>query len=103
LFGPGRLQILGAIEECGTMRGAAERLGLSYRGLWARLRNSERRLGFHLVESTRGRGDRAGTFLTPRAKRLLAQYQRLLNEVYLASERAYARRLEKLLRADHED
>lgn len=103
LFGSGRLQILGAIGECGTMRGAAASLGLSYRGLWARLRNSERRLGFRLVESRRGRGDRAGTLLTPRARRLLVQYQRLLNEVYLASERAYARRLEKLLRAGDED
>ncbi len=102
-FGLGRLQILRAISSCGTMRGAAEMLGLSYRGLWARLRHSERRLGFPLVDSKPGRGPQGGTSLTSRADRLLTQYDRMLSEVYQASERAYARRLDKLLRTHDED
>jgi molybdate transport system regulatory protein len=71
LFGEGRLQILQAIEKHGTLSAAAEALGMSYRGLWARVRHSERRLGFPLIESHAGRGPHSGTSLTAEGRAIM--------------------------------
>jgi len=102
-YGLGRQRILQAIRESGSMMAAAERLGISYRGLWARLRHSERRLGFALVDSRPGRGKSGGTKLTPEAVNLLQCYDRTLREIYAGSERAYATHLSPLLRGHAPD
>ncbi len=81
LFGDGRVQILQAIHENGSLSAAAEKLGMSYRGMWAKLRHSEKRLGFALVESKSGRGPGSGTSLTPRALSLLEKFTRLRTQV----------------------
>ncbi len=80
LFGDGRLQILEAIAKSGSLSAAAETLGMSYRGLWARIRHSERRLGFALIESHAGRGPSSGTTLTPEGVALMERYARLQAE-----------------------
>ena len=88
-YGLGRQRILKAIRDNGSIKAAAEKLGMSYRGLWARLRQSEKRLGFPLTESKTGRGKDAGTVLTPQAVRLLESYARMIGEIYETSERSY--------------
>ncbi|MCK4413490.1 MAG: LysR family transcriptional regulator [Candidatus Eisenbacteria sp.] len=90
LFGAGRLQILEAIRQHGSLSAAAEALGMSYRGLWARIRHSERRLGFQLVESHVGRGPTSGTSLTPAAEAMMTRYARLQKEVSAGALRAFA-------------
>ncbi|MBI5522963.1 MAG: LysR family transcriptional regulator [Desulfarculus sp.] len=56
LFGQGRQELLAAIVETGSLAGAAQKLGMSYRAAWGRLKASEERLGFALVEhSSQGR------------------------------------------------
>jgi len=77
LFGEGRLQILEAIAAHGSLTAAAEALGMSYRGLWAKLRHSERRLGFALVETHAGRGPQSGTTLTPAARQVMELFRHL--------------------------
>ncbi len=103
VFGLGRQKILNAIRETGSMRGAAERLGFSYRGLWARIRHSERRLGFALVDSRPGRGEGGGTRLTPRAIQLIDGYEKMIRGIYDASERAYRRNLQRSINNDAPD
>lgn len=100
VHGLGRQRILEAIRESGSMKAAAEKLGYSYRGLWARLRHSERRMGFALVESHPGRGGQGGTRLTPRAIDLLERYAAALQEVYAASDDAFARHLQEVFEPD---
>ena len=97
VYGLGRQRILQAIHESGSMMAAAERLAISYRGLWARLRHSERRLGFALVDSKPGRGKGGGTRLTPEAVELLDRYEKTIQEIYAGSERAYTTHLDALL------
>ncbi len=89
LFGEGRMQILQAIDEQGSLTAAAETLGMSYRGLWARIRHSERRLGFPLIESQAGRGPRSGTSLTPMGRTLMQRYARLQKQTLKAAKRAF--------------
>ncbi|MBU1698922.1 MAG: LysR family transcriptional regulator [Candidatus Eisenbacteria bacterium] len=103
VYGLGRQRILVAIRETGSIKAAAAELNMSYRGLWARLRHSERRLGFSLVDSKPGRGKSGGTTLTPEANELLDRYQRVLNEVYSASEAVFTKSLSGLFRKHESD
>jgi len=67
IFGPGRFELLEAIEEHQSLSGAAKQLKMSYRAAWGRLRASEDRLGIPLVELT---DNRQGMRLTEEAKKL---------------------------------
>ena len=67
IFGPGRFELLEAIEECQSLSAAAKKLKMSYRAAWGRLRASEDRLGIPLVELT---DNRQGMRLTEEAKKL---------------------------------
>jgi molybdate transport system regulatory protein len=87
-FGKGRMIILDAIDANGSLSAAASALGMSYRGLWARLRRSEQRLGFRLIVSHAGRGRDSGSVLTPEGRALLERYRALLRRVTAAAEDA---------------
>ena len=100
VYGLGRHRILRAIRDRGSIKAAAGQLGISYRGLWGRLRLSERRLGFSLVESRPGRGASAGTKLTERGLVLFEAYERAMTEIYSASDRVFEERLKPLVE-DH--
>src|SRR5512137_2231537 len=67
IFGPGRFELLEAIEECQSLSAAAKKLKMSYRAAWGRLRASEDRLGISLVELT---DNRQGMRLTEEARKL---------------------------------
>ncbi len=89
LFGEGRQQILEAVAEHGSLSAAAEAMGMSYRGLWARIRFSEKRLGYPIIESHVGRGPSSGTSLTAQGQRLLEKYSRLREVIESESAKAY--------------
>lgn len=99
LFGPGRLEILRAIETHGSLLAAAGALGMSYRGLWAKVRHAERRLGFPLVDAHAGRGPASGAALTPEARELMKRFARLQAEATRAGEAAFARLFARASRA----
>ncbi|GAB1374020.1 hypothetical protein MASR1M46_09010 [Bacteroidales bacterium] len=46
--------ILQKIEEGESLHYAADNLGISYRKVWDRIRDSEKELGFSLIETFRG-------------------------------------------------
>ncbi len=75
LFGDGRLQLLKAIENAGSLAAAAKEMNMSYRAAWGRMHASEDRLGFALVE--RGDEGRRAMQLTPAAKELMVKYAKL--------------------------
>ena len=81
LFGEGRQQILEAIAEHKSLSAAAEAMGMSYRGLWAKIRHSERRLGFPLIESHAGRGPSSGTSLSEQGSAMMTRYGQLLKRI----------------------
>jgi molybdate transport system regulatory protein len=75
-FGDGKLSWLEAIDETGSLRAAAARLGMSYRGLWHRLKVMEDRLGTTLVTRQTGGAGGGGMALTPEARSLMADWRR---------------------------
>jgi molybdate transport system regulatory protein len=97
VYGLGRHRALLAIRDLGSIQAAAEQMGISYRGLWGRIRTSERRLGFPLVESRPGRGSHAGTRITPRGALLIQAYDSALQSIFSASEQEFTERLRPVL------
>lgn len=73
LFGGGRLKLLKAVVNQGSLAGAARELNMSYRAAWGRLRASEKRLGFALVE--RSDGGRREVQLTPQGLKMVKQFE----------------------------
>ncbi len=49
LIGLGRAMLLVRIRECGSLRRAAEKLGISYRAAWGKIRQAQEYLGEDLV------------------------------------------------------
>jgi len=54
-FGPGRAELLDLIERFGSLRKAAEELGMSYRAAWGKIKKTEEVLGLKLI-------DKAGSY-----------------------------------------
>ena len=92
LFGEGRMQMLKAIAEEGSLAQAAKKMEMSYRAAWGRLKASEDRLGFPLTEKEPALGKRGGLRLTPQGRELLKKYE----TVHQTLERA-VEQLEKKL------
>ena len=63
LLGQGRVELLRRMAELGSLKKAAESMGMSYRLAWGRLKKMEEALGRPLVES--GDNRRGGYSLTP--------------------------------------
>jgi len=90
-LGMGRAQLLLAVERQGSIKQAAESMGMSYRAAWGKIQQSERVLGVKLVESRGAR--RAGVRLTPEARTLVAAFEAW----FAAVERAALAEAERLL------
>lgn len=79
LFGMGRLQLLDRIEICGSIKAAAEELGMSYRAAWGKLKASEEALGCPLIEKIGG--NKSGCRLTEEGRSLAESYRIWFAEV----------------------
>jgi molybdate transport system regulatory protein len=74
VFGSGRLRILRAIEEHGSILGAAKELKMSYRAVWGKIKATEERLGHPLLSRQTGGARGGGSQLTPLGKALIERY-----------------------------
>ena len=73
-LGDGGVGLLRAIDENGSIRAAATRVGWSYRHTLAYLDNAEAAFGLSLVERARGGNDRGGARLTPEGRDFVRRY-----------------------------
>jgi molybdate transport system regulatory protein len=81
IIGKGRAEILKNIEKTGSINQAAKIMKMSYKGVWSKIKATEKHLNQKIVLSDR----KEGTRLTPRGKELLAQYK-LLEKTCMASD-----------------
>lgn len=77
VFGAGRLRILKAIEEQGSILAAAKALGMSYRAVWGKIKATEERLGQPILRKQTGGAHGGGSQLTPFARTLVDRFQQL--------------------------
>ena len=85
-----RVQLLQHVAETGSLAQAAERMGLSYRRAWGKIKEIERNLGVRLVQSEVGGRGGGATRLTPEGERLLALYRRFRRAVESDLDREFA-------------
>jgi molybdate transport system regulatory protein len=91
VLGPGRVELLRFVEELGSLRKAAQKLGMSYRWAWGRINDMEKALGVFLLAQDPESGGKAKT-LTAEARELLAWYNVIEKEVTEVFAKASAKR-----------
>lgn len=79
VFGPGVYSLLKKIRGEGTIKGAAEALGMSYRFAWGLLKKAEEKMGEPLVVSHKGgRSGGGGVEITDVGLRFLNYFEQVL-------------------------
>jgi len=91
VFGDGKARLLEQIDKCGSLTAAAGSLGMSYRGLWGRLREMERRLGLELVARKAGGRGGGSAELTAQARELLRRYRRFRKGINASVDARFGR------------
>jgi molybdate transport system regulatory protein len=94
-LGPGKADLLDAIAAAGSISGAAERIGMSYRRAWLLVAETNRSFRLPLVLTSRRRS--AGATLTAEGVEVLRLYRRVERRS-LAAARIDLRALRRLLR-----
>lgn len=88
-FGKGPCQLLRLVEETGSLRSAAQRMGMAYTKALRLLKNAEAGLGFALTERTTGGRDGGGSCLTRQGKEWLERYEAYCNACIQHNSRLY--------------
>jgi len=80
-------ELLLDINELGSLAASAEKMKISYRKAWELVRQSEKTLGFQLIEKHRGGKDGGNSTLSPDGKLLIEAYKELRTEFDLSAKR----------------
>ena len=77
-FGKGRYELLSLINELGSLKLAAEKMGMSYRGAWGKIKKTEEILGRELIHKD---NNKEGYKLTDFGKLCLDEFKLYLEDV----------------------
>lgn len=72
-FGSGRVFLLKGIEEHGSLKKAAEAMGMSYRAAWGKIKATEKVLGVQLIEKQAG--NKCGYTVTEEGRVLMEKFE----------------------------
>jgi molybdate transport system regulatory protein len=76
-----RVQLLQAVDQAGSISGAAEKMGVQYRLAWDRLEEMENGLGARLVERHVGGVHGGGAVLTEAGREYVERFTRLAEAI----------------------
>jgi molybdate transport system regulatory protein len=76
-MGPGKADLLAAIESEGSISAAARAMGMSYRRAWLLADTMNQSFREHLVEAAPGGSRGGGARLTPFGRDVLARYRQM--------------------------
>lgn len=88
-FGEGPCRLLRGVEELGSLKKAAARMGMAYTKALSMIKRAERELGFPLTERVIGGKSGGGSYLTPEAKEFVEKYERYRDACYEADADIY--------------
>lgn len=77
VIGEGRMALLVAIDECGSLTEAARRCGISYRHAYNLIKSMNKRCGCKMIETKVGGSDGGWSQLSKDAERLVREYATL--------------------------
>lgn len=84
-LGPGRADVLDAIDRLGSISAAGRALGMSYRYTWLLVDGMNRGFAERLVETASGGARRGGARLTEAGRAVLAAYRALQADLEAAA------------------
>jgi len=90
-FGDGPARLLDGVEQCGSLRKAAQELGMSYNKAWRILHAAEERLGFALLDRSVGGRAGGGSHLTAEAQDLMRRYRAVATDAEEALRAVFQR------------
>ncbi|MGM0633474.1 MAG: winged helix-turn-helix domain-containing protein [Pseudomonadota bacterium] len=91
-LGPGKVQLLRAIGETGSISAAARSMNMSYRRAWMLVETMNRSFRTPLVSTTTGGRSGGGAAVTAEGEKALQAYEAMMKEVDSVAER-HLRRL----------
>jgi molybdate transport system regulatory protein len=74
LFGDGKADLLEAVDRLGSLRSAAQSMGMSYRHAWGLLRELDKAAGFAFLEHS-GTGPRTNLRLSTDGRSFIEMYR----------------------------
>ncbi|MAM58867.1 MAG: LysR family transcriptional regulator [Salinicola sp.] len=81
VVGPGKIELLEAIERHGSIAAACREMGLSYKKAWQLLDTMNRHLAAPVVDTVIGGTRRGGATLTAQGRALVDDYRRLMADL----------------------
>ena len=96
VLGDGKWVLLKAIDETGSLKNAIAKLGLSYRKTWNNLQQMEQRLGFPVLETSRGGSEKGNTVLTAEGKKIIRAFDRFHNRADKLMQKEFEKFMENL-------
>ena len=97
VFGRGISDILKAVDETGSIKAAASRLGKSYRYVWAKVKEAEQALGAPLVLTRVGGKDARRSDLTELGSDLVRDFDALRRQIFDLVDDEFQQRLKSTL------
>jgi len=95
-LGPGKVDLLGLVGQTGSIREAADRMGMSYMRAWTLIKTMNACFKEPLVEAVRGGPKHGGAKLTETGRKALKLYH-AMEEDSLRATKARWKRLQGLL------
>lgn len=95
-LGPGRVDLLELIQQTGSLRAAAGRMGLSYMRAWQLVKFSNAYFREPVVEVIRGGKSGGGATLTDTGRQILRIYRQMEKQCHRATKASWSQ-IRKLL------
>ena len=89
-IGPGKADLLAAIDRCGSISGAGRELGMSYRRAWNLVNNMNLDFNSPVVETSKGGSGRGGARLSELGRKVLGIYRRMESKVQKSTAKDFA-------------
>ena len=88
-FGPGPVELLREIDNCGNVRDACENCGFSYSKGWTILKRCEDELGYRIVDRQAGGQSGGAANVTEKGRELIGIYEKLEAELTEIADRRF--------------
>ena len=85
IIGEGRKEIFEHIQETGSINQTAKVMRMSYKGVWSKIKATEKHLNQNIVHADRQKGTR----LTRQGKELLEKYKQLEKKCMVSDDRIF--------------
>lgn len=99
-FGPGKADLLSALEETGSLNQAARRMGMSYMRAWLLVQEMNRSYAKPLVKAERGGAKGGGAALTVTGQKVLSLYREMEQASFAAMESGWDSMRKLLVRVE---